>query len=111
MVVVVAAVRQRRGKNESDCIGVQSIGDEMQRDEAVSATQQVVNLTASLLACLLAPRADLLNFLYTRVEQTNTHTHSYTPVIFTDLNNFMYLWPEIVLRCAIPVVCLNYKVR
>jgi len=49
-------------------------------------------LVASLLACLLAPRADLLNFLYTRVEQTHTLTHSYTPVIFSDLNNFMYVF-------------------
>ena len=39
MVVAAAAARQRRGKNESECIGVQSIGDEMQRDEAVSATR------------------------------------------------------------------------
>jgi hypothetical protein len=29
----------------------------------------------SQLASLLAPRADLLNFLYTRVEQTHTATH------------------------------------
>jgi len=48
------------------------------------------------LACLLAPRADLLNFLYTLGwnKHTHTHTHNYTPVIFTDFNNFGYLWPE-----------------
>jgi len=39
VVVVAAAARHKRGKNESECIGVQSTGDEMQRDEAVSATQ------------------------------------------------------------------------
>jgi len=39
VVVVAAAERQRRGKNESECTGVQSIGDEMQRDEAGSATR------------------------------------------------------------------------
>jgi hypothetical protein len=39
VVVVVAAERQRRGKNESECTGVQTIGDEMQGDEAVRATQ------------------------------------------------------------------------
>lgn len=61
----------------------------MQRDEAVLRTRSLT----SQLASLLPPR---VGFAEVCVHEGGTFTTA-TPVIFTDLNAFLYLWLRLLL--------------